>query len=199
MAARVRVLELERLGERLHTGEKQLLESAGLLRDTLLEAFAVGAILENETALFERLRDARADVLELIGLDDVVGRADREAVHRDLDVGHRGDHDDRDVGKARANLSQQLEAVHLRHAQVAQHERDRVLLELLEGFEAVARFDALKAVAAHQVHHDLAQARLVVDDQTVRRSSGTVIARFGYGCMGCAVIFRAPPRTRVST
>ena len=63
-------------------------------------------------------------------------------------------------------FAQQLEAVHLRHAQVAQHERDRWLLELFERLDAVARFDALKAVAAHQVHHHLAEARLVVDDQT---------------------------------
>ena len=67
--------------------------------DALLETLAVRAVLENEPALLERLRDARADVLELVRLDDVVRRADRQAVHRDLDVGDGGDHHDGDVGK----------------------------------------------------------------------------------------------------
>ena len=30
-------------------------------------------------------------------------------------------------------------------------------------------FDALKAVAPHQVHHHLTEPRLVVDDQAVRQ------------------------------
>ena len=40
--------------------------------------------------------------------------------------------------------------------------------QLLERLDTVRRFDALEAVAAHQVHHHLAQSRLVVDDETVR-------------------------------
>ena len=200
MAARVRVLELERLGERLDAGEEQLLEPPRLHRDALLEALLVGAVLEDEPPLLERLRDARADVLELVRLGDVVHGADGEAVHGDLDVGDGGDHHDRGVGQARADLSQQLEAVHLRHAQVAQHERDGVLLELLERLDAVRRLDALKAVVSHQVHQHLAQARLVVDDEAVRSGvRDSHRARFDVRLWAAhAVILRTPPGTRVS-
>src|SRR4051794_34573348 len=78
VASRVRILELERLGERLHAGQKQLLEPARLRLDALLEAFTIGAELEHHAPLLERLRDARAHVLELIWLDDVVRGADRD-------------------------------------------------------------------------------------------------------------------------
>ena len=119
--------------------------------------------------LFHRLGHSGADVFELIGLDDVVCRANGQAVDGDLDVGHGSDHHDRGVGEAVANVPQQLEAVHLRHAQIAQHERDRIFLQLLERLEPISCLDALKTVASHQVHHHLAEPRLIVDDQTVRQ------------------------------
>ena len=134
----------------------------------------IGAVLEHQPALLQRLRDARAHFLELIRLDDVVHRADREAAHRDLDVGHGGDHHDRDVGVAARDLAEQLEAVHLRHAQVAQHERDRVVRSSSSSASTpFAGLDALEAVAAHQVHEHLAQARLVVDDQAAAAAASS--------------------------
>jgi hypothetical protein len=40
-----------------------------------------------------------------------------------------------------------------------------MLLQLLQRLDAVAGFDALEAVAAHQVDHHLAEAGFVIDDQ----------------------------------
>ena len=143
MAARVRVLHLERIGERLNAGEEQLLEAAGLRGDALLERVLIVAVLEHEPPLLERLPHARADFLEVERLGEVVHRADRQTAHGDLDVGDGGDHDDGRVGLALAHLAQQLDAVHLRHAQIAQHERHRLPLEHRQ------RFDAVDAASKH--------------------------------------------------
>ena len=181
VAARVRILHLERFGERLHAREEQLLEPARLRGDRLLEALLVAAILEHQPALLQRLRHARAHLLEVERLREIVHRADRQAAHRHLDVGHRGDHHDRGVGLARAHLAQQLDAVHLRHAQVAQHERARVLLQQRERLLAVRRLEAGEAVAR------ASGARAPAAGAARRRRSGSAASRRAVRADMCAV------------
>src|SRR5439155_5613587 len=76
MPTRVRVLEFERFGERLHAGEEELLEASRLCRDPLLEALLIVAILQDQASPIECLRDARPDLLEVERLDEVIHGAD---------------------------------------------------------------------------------------------------------------------------
>ncbi|MBK5186886.1 MAG: hypothetical protein JJD97_01510 [Gemmatimonadaceae bacterium] len=102
MAARVRILELERIRERLDAREKERLESLGLRLHAYFESLLVVAVVGEQPALLERLGHARAHLLEHERLRDVVHRAEREAGHRNLDFRDGGDHHDRDVGIADA-------------------------------------------------------------------------------------------------
>jgi hypothetical protein len=108
------------------------------------------------------------------GLREVVHRADGEAAHGNFDVRNGGDHDNGGVRPASANAPQQLESVHLRHSQVAHHERHRLQLQLRERLFAVPRFEAGEPIVPHQVHEHLTKPRLVIDDETV-------LCRVGFG------------------
>jgi hypothetical protein len=100
-------------------------------------------------------------------LGQVVHGADGQAAHRHLDVGDGGDHHHGCVRPTAANATQQLQPVHLRHAQVAHHERDRRAFQVFEGLLTIAGFEAREAIVAHEVHEHLAQARLIVNNEAI--------------------------------
>src|SRR6185503_3298109 len=54
MTARVRIFQLECLGERLNAGEKELLEPSRLSGDALLQLLLIVAVLEDEPPPVER-------------------------------------------------------------------------------------------------------------------------------------------------
>jgi hypothetical protein len=86
--------------------------------------------------------------------------------------GHVGDGRDEHhggVGVAGAHLAQQLDAVHLRHAQVGEHERRRRLAQPRERLHPRPCLAAGEPVALHEAHEHLPQPRLVVDHQAARR------------------------------
>ncbi len=126
----------------------------------------VALVLLDEAAFVERLRHPRAHLVQVKRLGDVVERAHLEAGDGTLDLGD-GRHDDhRGLRPAGDHLAQQGDAVHLRHPQVGNEQRHRLLFELGEGLDARPRFAALKPLSFEQADQHTAQARLVVDDET---------------------------------
>ena len=138
--------------------------------DLLLQPLLVAAVLQHEPALLQRLRDARADLLEVERLGEVVHRARcaRQLTATSTSA-TRGDHHDRGVRPAPRESSQQLEAVHLRHPQVAQHERHRVPL-------AAARAPPRRSPASRQVKPS---SRIRCTSTWRRRGSSSTIRQYG--------------------
>ena len=77
MSAGIRVLELQRFRERLHTSEEHLLEAACLRRNALFQSLLILTVLENQAATIQRLADACAHFLEQERLDEIIHRAIR--------------------------------------------------------------------------------------------------------------------------
>ena len=167
MTAEVGVLLFERVDQGLQALERQLLDAARLLLDPLLELLVVHAIFENEAPLVERLHHARAHLVEVERLRDVVERTELQAGDRALHLGHRRHHDDRRVGPAADHLAQQRDAVHLRHPQVGDDERHGLVPHHLQRLGAGARLVADEPLAFQQAHEHAAQPRLVVYDEAV--------------------------------
>jgi hypothetical protein len=64
-----------------------------------------------------------------------------------------------------ADFAQELQPIHLGHAQIAEREHEWVFFELLERLDSIPRLNALKPIRAHEMRHYLTKMRLVVDDQ----------------------------------
>jgi hypothetical protein len=167
--ARVRVLDLERLGQRRHAVAEEPLDPPRLLGHARLEVLVVAAVLEDQAAARERLAHARPHLVEVERLGEVVGRAHAQAAHRHLDVAHRGDHHHRRVGVPLAHAAEEGDAVDVRHAQVAHHERRRPRVEHAQRLGAVARVAALEPLAREHAREELPEPRLVVDHERARR------------------------------
>ena len=91
---------------------------AELLLDLALQPRDLAA----QRALAERLVGDEQQLLDLERLGDVVVRAELDRADRGLDRAERGDHHDvRRLGQ-RHHAADQIEAVHLRHAQVGDDE-----------------------------------------------------------------------------
>src|SRR3712207_8784104 len=58
-STRIPVLHLERIGERLHADEEELLESPGLCSDPFFQTVLVAPVLNEQSALLEGLGDTR--------------------------------------------------------------------------------------------------------------------------------------------
>lgn len=159
------VLYFERFGKRLHAGEEQLFEAPCLSLHALFQALLITAVLDQKPAFFEGLGNARADLIEIERLHEVIHRADSQAADGDINVSYGGDEHDGRVRVLEPHLAQELNAVHLRHAQIGEHERDRRVAQHLYGTGTRRGLEALEAFAFHEAHEHLAQPRLVVDDE----------------------------------
>ena len=116
-----------------------------------------------------RLGDVGVDVTRVDGVDDRlhVGEAGEDHAHR------------RRVPLA--DLAHELDAAHVRHALVREHDRDgRLLVEQLERAARVARRQHLVIVLEGE-RHRLEDGFLVVDDQDPRQAPGLRVARSGRG------------------
>src|SRR5258708_7502923 len=121
VTARIRILGLQRLRQRLNPAKKELLEAALLRLDTIFEAFLIVPVFQNEPALFQRLRNASANFLELKWFDDVVHGPKRKRADGDLDVGVPRDHHNRHIAIPNANFSAQPDAAHFLHLHTPHH------------------------------------------------------------------------------
>src|SRR5688572_3565119 len=125
MAARVLVLRFKSDGKGLNTCEEQILETARLLRHSCLELMLIVSVFNREPALFQGLPHARAHILERVEwLDEIVHCAEIETTHRDIYIRHPGCEHHGYIRIASTHLAQKLNAIHVWHAQIAEHNRD---------------------------------------------------------------------------
>ena len=170
VAAGVGVLGFQRVRQRLHPLEEQLLDATRLLLHALLEVVLVVAVLEDQPALLEGLTHPRLHVVHLERLGHVVERALRQAPDRAREVRDGGDHHDARVGPARPHLGQQLDAVHLRHPDVGHEQLRRLPLQLAQRLAAARGRPAREPLRGQQPLEDAAEMRLVVHDEAAQGS-----------------------------
>ena len=115
-------------------------ELLGAFGDELLEIALVGAIFDDQAAMFQRAADAEVQLIFFEGLQDVVVGAGTNGFESDGNIVHRCDHDHRNVGILIAKLGEQLEAVHFRHDDIAEDEVESIFAESVQG-EAAIRAD----------------------------------------------------------
>ncbi len=133
-------------------------------RERLFEAHVLGLQL----LLLEAAPDGVDDLLHLEGLEDVVVGAALHRLDGGLDRAEAGhDHGDH-VRRVFLDGAQQLDATHLRHLQVTQHQVVMLPRELDERLRAILRGSNDEAFHRKEVGQDLTNDLLVVDDQDVR-------------------------------
>jgi hypothetical protein len=129
-------------------------------------------ILRGEPALLEPALHDVHDLLDLERLQDVVVRPALHGVDRGLDRAEAGhDHGQR-VGVDLGDLSQQIEAAHTRHLEVADDQVVARAFELLHGARAVLRRAHDVAFHPEEVRDDVANELFVVDDEDARSVLG---------------------------
>ena len=99
-------------------------------------------------------------------LRHIIERAHLQARDGAFDFGNRRDDDDGGLRPAGRDLSEQRDAIHLRHAQIGNDERCRSLFELAQRFDTRSRLGAREAFAFEQADEDATQPRFVIHDQT---------------------------------
>ena len=113
---------------------------------------------------------------------EVVHRAQSQALDRNLHLGDGGDHHHRHIWMAQPHLAQQLLPVHPRHAKIGEDEHHALALEQRQRLGARACLEALEALALHEAHDGLTEARLIVDNQAAEpiavRSGGDGTCRW---------------------
>ena len=116
----------------------------------------------------QRALDGGAHLFVGERLDQVLVRAQPHGLDGRLHRRVRGHQDHLDLGRARADAAQHLEAVHARHRQIAQHHL-RVVVEALEALFARTRGDHLALpVVAEQDRQRAPHVGLIVDDEDAR-------------------------------
>ena len=137
----VGVLGLEGIDERLERRDRQTLELHPLTLqlggpggDFLLEPLVEVAVLEQHLAALERALHRAAQVGQLDRLGEVIHGA---ALHAQRGAGRvvdGGEHEDRELRLDLERGGHEVHAACAGHADVAQHERDAMALELLQRF-----------------------------------------------------------------
>ena len=123
---------LQGLGDGLADGGLAGARGAGEAQD--------GSPVHLQVPLFlNNFPDGGAQLVQLDGLGEIVGRAFLEGVHRGADGGVARHHDDFGAGRHLLDGLQQLDAVHLLHLQVREDDVELLGLDLLQGLHAVGR------------------------------------------------------------
>ena len=194
VTAGVGVLGVERFGDRLHAGQEDLFEPPRLLGDAHLEVQLVVPVLEHEPPPLHHLRDAGPHLLEVERLREVVHGPERQTAHGHFDIGDGRDEHDGGVGMPRAQLLEQLDPVHPRHAEVAQHQVCGLAVDQRQGLAAIGGLARHEPVGLHDAPQDLPEAQLVVDHQTPRRRCRRTPVRHPASCrMGATARGEDPP------
>ena len=122
-----------------------------------------------QVAPLQRLVDREEEVLQDHRLDQEVEGPLPQALDGALHRAVRGDDDDLDVGIDRLDLTQGFEAVDAGHAEVAERHVETGVAYLLDGRAAVLRRAHGVSPFAQGLAEQVAQGRLVVDDQDAGR------------------------------
>ena len=80
---------------------------------------------------------------------------------------HGRDHNDRDVAVVRAQPGEQLQAVHLRHDHVAEHQIHGMITQQVERLAAISNGDTLVALSLQQSRDNFPDGFFVVGYQNV--------------------------------
>ena len=161
-----------------HFGDRHQQQAAALLAGEMGAPAAAHGLADTveqlrlERRLSGRLVQRGEQALGADRFQQVIDGVEIEGLHCVVVVG-RGEHDGRRPGQG-AEVAGQLDAVHARHADVGEHDVDRLLAQEIEGGEAVHRFaDDCARQLAGQIAEQFAQAgarqRLVVDDEDFQR------------------------------
>ena len=171
----------------------------------VLEATLFGELaLEREVFVLqalalERLLDRQAHLVELEGLGDVVVGAELHGLDRSFGGGEGGDDEDDRARRQLFGGAKHAETVHLPHAQVGDHEVERVALHGVDGaFSAVGHRDVVAVLPerdAQQVPH----AALVVDDEHARGRHRDTPAPAAAGTMSTARVPPLAPERRLTS
>ena len=126
--ARIGVLGFERMHEHLHAIDQRLLVEPVELPDPALEVGLVETVLEDEIALFQRLVEPGPHLFGNDRLGEIIQRADPQALDRRGYLGHTGEHDDGHLGIETERLPEEGDAIHVRHVDVGDAQRDFAVL-----------------------------------------------------------------------
>jgi hypothetical protein len=118
-----------------------------------------------EGARLDRLANHTPHFVGFERLGQIVERALLERFDRTSDASMRGQEHDGSLRVFSSDRTQQLEAVHLRHAQIGQDHVDSTLANSLEGLAPVAGLDDGEAVARDQCSEHAPHVGFVFDDQ----------------------------------
>jgi hypothetical protein len=153
--------DLERLDQIHHAHVRQAAGEAALGRLPLFDPLLL--------RLLEDHLHAGDDLFDVDGLRQVVVATELQAAHLELDRLLVGEEDEGDVLEALVRLERlaQLEAVHLRHLRVGQHEIRRADLHLLDRVLAVnGRRHGEAGLLEADLHHAKA-LRVTIDQEQV--------------------------------
>src|SRR4051812_40924866 len=142
--------------------------------EPLVDALSQRPRVALQTALLDGFGEKDEERLDRDRLGQVVLGARLHRLDRRLDLGERG-HDDEDgVRPLLLSLPQEGEAVHLRHAQVGEHDTGRKIPEKLERLLAVLRLTDLVTLVGEKALERASRVLLVVDQQDPFRSHGRI-------------------------
>jgi hypothetical protein len=131
---------------------------------SLLSAFHFA----RKRADLELVADRDRDALRAGGLDQEVAGAGAHRLHRAVDAAARRQDDHRQVGIGRAQLGQHLQAAHVGHHQVQQHQRDLFAARPVDQVErraAPRRGDDMHAAAGDRRFQQAPLHGIVVNDK----------------------------------
>ncbi len=132
------------------------------LRVELPLQLAVGL---GQTEALGRLVHDGAQLGEIDGFREIVGRPLLDGLHGRFHVAVASDHDDLGVGRFVAGLAQNGQAVQVRHLQIGDNHIEIVLLDPPGPGRATGGYDAFVADTLQALGHRLGVKRLVVDDE----------------------------------
>jgi hypothetical protein len=172
--------ELPAFRLRQRVGQEAGLDPAGDV-DLALQRACVQLLAVSQPLLRQARADTRAQDVRVERLGQVIVGAHLDALDDAVGVVERGDQDHRQVHESRigvgAQVLQQLEAVHLRHHDVEQHQVVRRGLEHRQRIAAVDRGLDRVALALQAAREHVAVHFVVVHDEHARRVGAGVVRR----------------------
>src|SRR4051812_2228376 len=172
MAAQIDILRLHGIDESLGDADRHqaqglflALELGGAQGDFLTNQLVQVSLLHQRCPLLKSTIHRLLQIGELYGLHHVVGRPRRENFGGRRGIVDRRQHDDGEVFVAGTSFRNDLDPGHSGHADVAEHQRKRLLIENLQSLIAGAGDLDLVAAGAQKFSEREPNGLFVVDDE----------------------------------